>query len=65
MAMGPTGMAPSLRLLPSQRYNVQMSLLHYLLPVQPDDSSLAGIRGLRNHLVLYFLVELNVTDQDT
>lgn len=42
-----------------------MSLLHYLLLVQPDDSSLAGIRGLRNHLVLYFLVELNVTDQDT
>lgn len=42
-----------------------MNLLHYLLPVQPDDSSLPGTRGLRNHLVLYFLVGLNVTDQDT
>lgn len=43
----------------------KVSLLRDLLPVQLSSSRLAGFRGLRNHLVLYFLVGLNVTDQDT
>lgn len=62
MAMGPTGMTVSFGPWPDQiKDDVKMSLLHSLLPVQLDSSSLAGIRGLRNHLVLYFLVGLNVT----
>lgn len=62
MAMGLTGMTVSFGPWPDQIKNdVKVSLLHSLLPVQLDSSSLAGIRGLRNHLVLYFLVGLNVT----
>lgn len=65
MAMGPTGLVFRAVGWSNQRCDVKMSLLYYLLPAQLGSSSLAGIQGLRNHLVLYFLVGLNVTDQDT
>lgn len=63
MAMGPTGR--NLTFGHGLINYVKVSLLRYLLPVQLSSSRLAGIRGLRSHLVLYFLVGLNVTDQDT